>query len=96
MIAGQTTYECEYRGSFSSGRIVGPVRNGALCRSEPGDRLEAIQLFIVPRSATDSPGAPTSVNGLPPTDEARAVETRAPPSTRPTGPRFSVFRDVVE
>jgi hypothetical protein len=43
-------YECEYRGSFSSGRVVGPLRDGVPCRSEAGDRLEAIQLFILPRT----------------------------------------------
>jgi hypothetical protein len=52
-------YECEYRGSFSSGRLVGPLRDGAPCHSTPGDRLEAIQLFILPRIEGErAPAAP--------------------------------------
>jgi hypothetical protein len=76
-----TAYDCEYRGSFRSGRIVGPMRGGAPCRSDPGDLLEAIQLFITPRSANDK-------SALAP-DEA----TSAP---RRIGPRFSAFRELVE
>ena len=74
-------YDCEYRGSFRSGRIVGPMRGGAPCRSDPGDLLEAIQLFITPRSAENTAG--------PATEEAS-------PSPRRIGPRFSVFRELVE
>ena len=53
-----SAYDCEYRGSFSSGRIIGPVSNGAPCRSEPGDRLEAIQLFILPKTPDIAAAAP--------------------------------------
>jgi hypothetical protein len=88
--SGQTaSYDCEYRGSFSSGKIVGPSKNGAPCRGEPGDKLEAIQLLIVERSANE---ALTGVTPPPPRPaiEAPAVESRPP------GPRFSVFRENVE
>jgi hypothetical protein len=86
--AGQTlAYDCEYRGSFSSGKIIGPVKNGAPCRAEPGDRLEAIQLLIVERAAGDD-----RLAGPP----ARpAIEPPAPDARMP-GPRFSVFRENVE
>jgi hypothetical protein len=78
-------YECEYRGSFSSGRIVGPVRDGALCVADAGDRLEAIQVFLLRRETADP--APLMI-------AAPAAEDPAP--ARPIGPRFSVFRENVE
>jgi glycosyltransferase involved in cell wall biosynthesis len=40
-------YECEYRGAFFSGSIVGPLKDGMPCRSRvPNDPLEAIQLRV--------------------------------------------------
>ncbi len=85
-------YECEYRGSFSSGRLVGPLKDGAPCRSERGDRLEALQVFITARVRKEftpaqvlTPPAPTPA-GLEP----------ALASARPIGPRFSVFRETSE
>ena len=40
-------FECEYRGAFGSGKIVGPLTNGAPCRSTGAhDPLEAVQLAI--------------------------------------------------
>jgi hypothetical protein len=83
-------FTCEYRGSFSSGRLVGPVRDGAPCRSEAGDRLEAIQLFIVPRLAGEQVAAPSA--GL----ASAAKRTPEAPANRPIGPRFSVFRETSE
>jgi hypothetical protein len=80
-------YDCEYRGSFSSGKIVGPVRNGAFCRGEPGDRLEAMQLFIVERAASTLGGDPPLLAQEDMTPEI------PPPLARPLGPRFSVFRE---
>lgn len=79
-------YECEYRGSFSSGRIVGPVRDGALCVADAGDRLEAIQVFLL-RRETAGPG-PLMIAATPAAED--------PPATRLIGPRFSVFRENVE
>ena len=47
-------YDLEYSGRFLSGATVGPVRNGAPCRSPmPDDPLEAIQLRILERQAPD-------------------------------------------
>ena len=82
-------YDCEYRGAFGSGRIVGPIRNGAPCRSDPGDRLEAIQLFILPRSPEIEDGGSLRV-----TAEGSPLEPPAAP--RLVGPRFGVFRESVE
>jgi hypothetical protein len=83
-------YECEYRGSFSSGRIVGPVRDGALCASDAGDRLEAIQIFLLRRETAEA--TTPKIAALPDADDP------APPASpaRPIGPRFSVFRESVE
>ena len=88
--ADQDAYECEYRGSFRSGRIVGPMHNGAPCHSDPGDFLEAIQLFILPRSTGQqaTPVVAPAADPAPPPGE--------PPHTRPIGPRFSVFRETRE
>ncbi|HEV2362724.1 MAG TPA: hypothetical protein VGS12_00850 [Caulobacteraceae bacterium] len=78
--AAAGAFDCEYRGSFSSGKIVGPVRNGAPCHADDNSKLEAIQLQISERAAQlplprRTPAA------------ARASENK------PVGPRFSVFRD---
>jgi hypothetical protein len=78
-------YVCEYRGSFSSGRIVGPLRDGAPCRSSPGDRLEAIQLFILPRQPAHS--APPAITTTPAPQQGQP---------RQAGPKFSVFREASE
>jgi GT2 family glycosyltransferase len=44
-------YECEYNGYFASGSIVGPLRNGAPCRSTvANDPLEGLQIRIVRRA----------------------------------------------
>ncbi|HEY5072156.1 MAG TPA: hypothetical protein VII63_09005 [Caulobacteraceae bacterium] len=82
-------YECEYRGSFSSGTIVGPERNGALCRAASGDRLEAMQIFITERRSKIEAAGDQQL----PVD-LRANRAEAEP--RSVGPRFSVFRENVE
>jgi len=84
-------YNCEYRGSFASGKIIGPLRNGAPCRSAPDDRLEALQLFILPRSQAESQtvSPAPSTNPPAPDDEISTPE-------RVIGPKFSVFRESAE
>jgi hypothetical protein len=43
-------YDCEYSGYFQSGTIVGPLRNGAPCRSTvANDPLEGIQIRFAKR-----------------------------------------------
>jgi hypothetical protein len=52
------SYECEYSGYFQSGTIVGPLRNGAPCRSTvANDPLEGIQLRFVKRANSAAPSA---------------------------------------
>jgi hypothetical protein len=44
-------FDCEYSGYFQSGVTVGPLRNGAPCRSTvANDPLEGIQVRLVKRS----------------------------------------------
>jgi hypothetical protein len=46
-------YECEYSGYFQSGTVVGPLRNGAPCRSTvANDPLEGVQIRLVKRAQT--------------------------------------------
>ena len=74
-------YDCEYAGYFQSGTTVGPLRNGAPCRSTvPNDPLEGIRLRIVPRTATAS----------------TAAAPEAAPATARRGPQFSKFREELE
>jgi hypothetical protein len=43
-------YDCEYSGTFASGKVVGPAKNGAPCWSTAqGDFLEALQVKITER-----------------------------------------------
>jgi hypothetical protein len=53
-------YDCEYSGYFQSGLTVGPLRNGAPCRSTvANDPLEGIQVRIVKRSTPVPPDVAT-------------------------------------
>jgi GT2 family glycosyltransferase len=46
-------YNCEYSGYFQSGVTIGPLRNGAPCRSTvANDPLEGIQVRVIKRSAS--------------------------------------------
>jgi hypothetical protein len=48
--AGSPLLDCEYSGYFASAATVGPVRNGAPCRSAvDNDPLEGLQLRLTPR-----------------------------------------------
>jgi GT2 family glycosyltransferase len=50
-------YDCEYSGYFQSGTVIGPLRNGAPCRSTvANDPLEGLQIRFVKRA-----NAPASV-----------------------------------
>jgi hypothetical protein len=55
-------YDCEYSGYFQSGVTIGPLRNGAPCRSTvANDPLEGIQVRLTKRmSATQQPDAAAS------------------------------------
>jgi GT2 family glycosyltransferase len=51
-------FDCEYSGYFHSGTTVGPLRNGAPCRSSvANDSLEGIQVRIVKRASIVLPEA---------------------------------------
>ena len=44
-------YDCEYSGYFQSGTVVGPLRNGAPCRSTvANDPLEGVQVRVTKRT----------------------------------------------
>jgi GT2 family glycosyltransferase len=48
-------YDCEYSGYFQSGTLVGPLRNGAPCRSTvANDPLEGIQIRLIRRAMSAS------------------------------------------
>jgi GT2 family glycosyltransferase len=50
-------YDCEYSGYFQSGVTVGPMRNGAPCRSTvANDPLEGIQIRLLKSSNQSPPG----------------------------------------
>ena len=59
-------YDCEYSGYFQSGTIVGPLRNGAPCRSTvANDPLEGVQIRFVKRAnalAASTKSAPVRVS----------------------------------
>jgi GT2 family glycosyltransferase len=49
-------YDCEYSGYFQSGVTVGPLRNGAPCRSTvANDPLEGIQIRLLKRDSASMP-----------------------------------------
>jgi GT2 family glycosyltransferase/glycosyltransferase involved in cell wall biosynthesis len=88
--AAAARYDCEYRAAFGSGRIVGPLANGAPCHSETADDLlHAVQVSLVEkRPALGASGS----------DQASGGEGRTAPqpgAARPVGPRFSPFRQEI-
>jgi hypothetical protein len=55
-------YDCEYSGYFQSGVTVGPLRNGAPCRSTvANDPLEGIQVRLIKRPSVTADLAQGSV-----------------------------------
>ena len=84
--AATAGYECEYSGYFQSGVTVGPLRNGAPCRSTvANDPLEGIQVRVMKRWST----APTDVgtrNANPATQAQRNL-SNGRPTRRPTNRR---------
>lgn len=73
---------CEYAGRFASGRVVGPLRDGEMCRSpDANDRLIGIWFHLIDTAAR--PAAPRAAPPVP-----------APLSAPAVGPKFSVLDDV--
>jgi hypothetical protein len=64
--AAAAAYDCEYSGYFQSRVTVGPLRNGAPCRSTvANDPLEGIQVRLVRRGLFQSPAAARSEKSSP-------------------------------
>jgi hypothetical protein len=79
-------FECEYRGAFRSGKSVGPVTNGALCKALGADDYhEGIQLTVVRRRASPKIASAETT----PAEVMEAATARA----RRIGPKFSIFRE---
>jgi len=82
-------YDCEYSGYFKSGTTVGPLRNGAPCRSTvANDPLEGIQVHIRKRQAITKPGLPAQRAAKP--GNARRAQ---PAVENASGPTFGRYRD---
>jgi hypothetical protein len=75
-------YDCEYSGYFQSGLTVGPLRNGAPCRSTvANDPLEGIQVRIVKQIAAKTTRAPARLDA---TTAHAAVRRSARLAPRPS------------
>jgi hypothetical protein len=85
-------YDCEYSGYFKSGVTIGPLRNGAPCRSTvANDPLEGIQVRICKRPGQSKPAAAVHRGVKPPS--APPPEPQSPES-RAKGPSFGRYRDT--
>jgi hypothetical protein len=85
--AASAAYECEYSGYFQSGMTVGPLRNGAPCRSTvANDPLEGIQVRLVKRLRA-SPAAPAAAVAEPDGPAATAHAATAHAATPSRGTR---------
>jgi len=74
-------YDCEYSGYFQSGTTVGPLRNGAPCRSSvANDSLEGIQVRLVKRASTVLPEAARNASPAP-AGVSKAVSINNPATT---------------
>jgi GT2 family glycosyltransferase len=83
--AATAAYACEYSGYYRSGVTVGPLRNGAPCRSMvANDPLEGIQIRIIKR-AKEAAGASIDAS----TAAARVEALRA----SVIAPSFGRYRD---
>ncbi len=86
--AKAAAYDCEYSGYFKSGVIVGPLHNGAPCRSTvANDPLEGIQVRIY---KSDRP------RRSPEAEVSRSPKSAAAQSSprNGTGPSFGTYRDA--
>jgi len=75
-------YDCEYSAYFQSGVTVGPLRNGAPCRSTvANDPLEGIQVRLVRRMPVAAlPEAARSAASVKVTKTVQAASARSSPS----------------
>jgi len=73
------SYDCEYSAYFKSGQTVGPLKNGAPCRSTvANDPLEGIQVRILKRAGAE---------------KSAKAEQRDNGKASPKGPSFGRYRD---
>jgi hypothetical protein len=82
-------YDCEYSGYFKSGATVGPLRNGAPCRSTvANDPLEGIQVRICKRIGASRPAVLAHREVRP--SEASGLRL---PANNGAAPSFGRYRD---
>jgi GT2 family glycosyltransferase/glycosyltransferase involved in cell wall biosynthesis len=85
-------YDCEYSGYFASGVTIGPLRNGAPCRSTvANDPLEGIQLRLVRRSM---PAPPPAARVPSPAPAVAAKHTGSSAATVKLGKRDPMTRRI--
>jgi GT2 family glycosyltransferase len=79
-------YDCEYSGYFQSGVTIGPLRNGAPCRSTvANDPLEGIQIRLIRRASAGMPlVTAAATTPLRPT-QPRRVASKASPAAHARG-----------
>jgi GT2 family glycosyltransferase/glycosyltransferase involved in cell wall biosynthesis len=82
--ASAASFDCEYSGYFQSGGVVGPMRNGAPCRSSvANDSLEGIQLRIIKRVAAGLPDTGHKVTSVATKRKPVAAQTELVKRARP-------------
>ncbi len=83
-------YDCEYSGYFKSGVVVGPLRNGAPCRSAvANDPLEGLQVRIFKRQSSSKAAALANRTAKP-----HGTQDPKPAAGNGSGPSFGRYRDV--
>jgi len=71
-------YDCEYSGYFQSGATMGPLRNGAPCRSTvANDPLEGLQIRLIKRVAAGPQAAAAAAKPVSETGAAPARPRRS-------------------
>jgi hypothetical protein len=77
--AATAAYDCEYSGYFQSRVTVGPLRNGAPCRSTvANDPLEGIQVRLVRRAVVQSAAGTAPAKSSPQSLRPRPAARKAP------------------
>jgi GT2 family glycosyltransferase/glycosyltransferase involved in cell wall biosynthesis len=81
--AAAAAYDCEYSGYFQSRVTVGPLRNGAPCRSTvANDPLEGIQVRLVRRSPLPSSALAAAAKSAAPAKRNNAPRPTTTPAKR--------------
>lgn len=84
--AATAGYECEYSGYFQSGVTVGPLRNGAPCRSTvANDPLEGLQVRLLKHSPPTFGQRPESAKDTKPSNDRGTVRRKLGGSARAPG-----------